>query len=114
MATKKLVEVYSIDELGGLTEQVKNLLTDLLAKVDQANIAYRIKKRSDAIALTKKEDQAKNICKIWMSNTKINLLILNAKGDLGEQNKRGKSIYTIDEIDENLIEMIKKKSQNKF
>ena len=46
-----------------------------------------------------------------MSNTKINLLILNAKGDLGEQNKRGKSIYTIDEIDENLIEMIKKKSQ---
>ena len=93
---------------------MKKLLKYLLAKTDQAGVAYRIKKRRDSIALTQKDDLSKNICTIWMSKMKINILVLGAEGELGDRNKKGKSIKSIGEIDDYLISVIKKKSEGRL
>lgn len=89
-----------------INQHNQNLIYYLCNMVNQHNIKFKIKYRSDAIALAFEDNINKNIATIWINRDSINILVLNGNGEIGNKNKKGKRCFNKNHIDEEVINEI--------
>ncbi|MDD3270164.1 MAG: hypothetical protein PHX14_12670, partial [Syntrophomonadaceae bacterium] len=103
-------EIEKITSINRINNHVKMLLVYLFQGIKSYNINYGIKFRRDAVALTLKWNERKNITTIWLQNDGFRILVLGQPGEIGVQNRKGKKCSKTSDIDADVLQAI----QNKY